>query len=210
MLGPIKILIADDHKLFNEGLKAMLESDSLVIVGQVYTGTHVLPFIHKQPVDLILLDLNLPNLDGIEVARLVKQSFPEIRIILVTTYGDPKFIEIAQEIGIEGYLLKNSGKKELVAAINEVFTSTFYLDPKLFNNAHTDLHGADEFMKRYNLSKREIEIIRLIKAGFTSAEIASRLFLSTYTVDTHRKNIYLKLNLKTIAELTHFAVRNDI
>ena len=204
----MKILIADDHHLFNDGLKSLLINElDLEIIGQVYDGNAVIAFVKKQLPDLILLDINMPLMDGIEVAEVLLESYPDLKIIALTMYAEPKYIKEFQRIGVQGYLLKNTSKGELLTTIHSVFLGKKMYDNKLIVS---NLHSEDSFVKLHNLTKREIEIIKLLKEGMTSQVIADKLFVSIFTVDTHRKNILFKLNLKNTADLINFAVENGI
>jgi DNA-binding NarL/FixJ family response regulator len=128
-----KILIADDHQLFNEGVKIMLSTENFEVIGQVYKGNEVIPFVLKNRPDIILLDMNMPNVMGMEVSKTIKKDFPEIKIIIVTTYSEHKFVEEFQKIGVDGYLLKNSSKDELLNALREVWEGKPFFDPKLIH-----------------------------------------------------------------------------
>jgi DNA-binding NarL/FixJ family response regulator len=207
---PPKILIADDHQLFNEGIKIMLSTEEFEVIGQVYKGNEIIPFILQNRPDIILLDMNMPNMTGMEVSKIIKKDFPELKIIIVTTYNEHRFVEEFQKIGVAGYLLKNSSKDELLQAIQAVLAGKQFFDPKLFLKNTPNLHSDDDFVKRFNLTNRELEIIRFLKDGFTNHVIAEKLFLSVFTVDTHRKNINLKLNIKNPAELIKFAVEHGL
>ncbi|RRA98760.1 response regulator [Larkinella rosea] len=203
---PITILIADDHQLFNDGLRTLLLSDEtrFKVVDQVYTGNDVIPAIHKVNPELVLLDINLPNRNGLEIARQVVREFPQIRIVIISMYSYQKFVDELKNIGISGYLLKSASREELLACLKSVVEGKPYFDPKL-NGKRRSLHEDDEFIKRFKLSPRELEIIVLMKQGLATPEIAERVFLSVETVKTHRKNIYFKLGISNVAELIQFA-----
>ena len=203
-----KLLIADDHTLFNEGIKQLL-SDNYEIVAQVYDGKEVLPAIHLKSPDVILLDINLPSINGFDLAKEIKRSFESLKIIFLSMYDENKFIEQAQQMQVHGYMLKHSTKEELIESIENVLLGKIYYDPKL-KKSHSNLHHDDFFVKQFSLTPREIEIIKLIKLGMDTAHIAEKLFLSEETVKSHRKNIYFKLNINKVAELIAFADKNGI
>lgn len=205
---PVKILIADDHVLFSDGLKSIIGNESdLKICGQVYCGSKVLNFIQNHPTDLILLDINLPKINGIELISLIQKQNPLIKIVMISMYTDKHFVKDCQDKGVPGYILKNASKAELLEAIRKVFKGEKYYDPKLTKyNQHTQ----DEFSRKFSLTKREMEILYLIKASNTNQQIAQKLFLSVFTVETHRRNINLKLGIKNSADLIHFIYQNDI
>ncbi len=204
----MKILIADDHQLFNDGIKSLIINEfNIEIIGQVYDGNAVTAFVKKHLPDIILLDINMPLMNGIEVAEILLESYPNLKIIALTMYAEPKYIKEFQRIGVQGYLLKNASKDELLKTIESVFLGNKMYNNKLIIN---NLHSEDSFVKLHNLTKREVEVIKFLKEGMTSQAIADKLFLSVFTVDTHRKNILFKLNLKNTADLIKYAMENGI
>ncbi|GAB2782007.1 nitrate respiration regulation response regulator NreC [Rhabdobacter roseus] len=206
-----KILIADDHQLFNDGMKMMLSvEDTLEVVGQVFSGKDVLHAVHTLQPDLLLLDINMPQLNGLEVAEKLRDHHPTLRIIMLTMYSDRKFVEDCSRLGVPGYILKNSGVDEVLNAIETVLAGKKYYDPKLTKSTAPNQHADDSFQRQFQLTKREIEIIGLIGQSFTNEEIADRLFLSVATVKTHRNNINLKLGIKQPADLVRFAIEHGL
>lgn len=203
-----KLLIADDHTLFNEGVKQLI-SDHYDIIGQVFDGKDVLRAILLNKPDVILLDINLPLINGFELAKEIKKSFESIKIIFLSMYTEPRFIEQSKQLKVNGYLLKNSTKEELISGIDSVLNGITYYDPKL-NQPQQNLHHDDYFVKQFSLTPREVEIIRMIKDGLNTSEIAEKLFLGLETVKTHRKNIYYKLSITKSTELIKFALENNI
>ena len=205
---PIKILIADDHVLFNDGLKGILEMENdLEVCGQVHCGSKVLGFIQTHPTDLILLDINLPQINGIELIDLINNQNPGIKIIMISMYTDKHFVQQCLNKKVPGYILKNASKNELLTGIKKISNGGTYYDPKLDNN---NLDTQDEFSRKFSLTKREMEIIFLIKDNHTNQQIAEKLFLSVFTVETHRKNINLKLGVKNPADLIRYIYQNDL
>lgn len=206
-----KILIADDHQLFNDGIKMMLSpEDNLQIVGQVFTGKDVMDAIHRLSPDVVLLDINMPHLNGLDVAAQIMQHHQSVKVIILTMYNDRKFVEDCQKMGVQGYILKNSGVDEVIMAIEAVVANKKYYDPKLTKSTTANQHTDDFFMKQFQLTKREIEIIGLIGKSYTNEEIADKLFLSIATVKTHRNNINLKLGINKPADLVKFALENGL
>lgn len=203
-----KLLIADDHTLFNEGIKQLI-SDHYDIIGQVFDGKDVLYTMLLKVPDVILLDINLPSINGFEVAKEIKKSFETVKIIFLSMYTEPRFIEQSQQLNIDGYLLKNSTKEELIRGIDSVLKGINYYDPKL-DQTRQNLHHDDYFVKQFSLTPREVEIIRMIKDGLNTSEIAEKLFLGLETVKTHRKNIYYKLSITKSTELIKFALENNL
>ncbi len=206
----IHLIIADDHSLFIDGLKLLLRDESDITVDDVANdGKELLSLLQRQTPNIVLLDINMPKLNGLEASRHIKKSYPGIKIIILSTYKEDHLIEKAKQYGANGYLLKNCSKEELLQTIQLIFTghSCFpYRTPK-------DDNGFDEkdvFLKQFDLTKREAEIIQLIKNDLTNQQIADKLYLSIYTVETHRKNIMQKLGLKSPAALIKFILENNI
>ncbi len=205
----IKILLIDDHPLFNDGLKSLLSTEQhLEIVGQVYEANNVLHEIHRLSPDLIFLDINLPDKNGIELAKEVLNNFSSIKIILLTMYSDSQIYKEALKTGIHGYILKNSLKQDLLTGIQTVMSGKNYFDPKL--NEKIEENQNDDLAKKFSLTAREKEIIGLVKGGLDSYQIAEKTFLSYHTIKTHRRNIHFKLGTSTTAELIKFANENGI
>ena len=206
-----KILIADDHQLFNDGMKMMLAAEeTLQVVGQVFSGKDVLDAVHRMQPDVVLLDINMPHLNGLEVAEKLLKNYPNVRIIMLTMYSDRKFVEDCQRMGVPGYILKNSGVDEVLNAIETVLAGKRYYDPKLTKSTTPNQHADDSFQKQFQLTKRETEIISLVGQSFTNEEMAEKLFLSVATVKTHRNNINLKLGINKPADLVKFAVEHGL
>lgn len=202
------IIIADDHKLFNHGLYQLLSNDFNVIA-QVFDGREVIPAVMKRTPNLIILDINLPNIKGFEIAKQLKHSFSKIKVVFITMYSEDSFVKAAKDLNADGYILKESESDFLIASLKSILEGNCVFDPKLAT-LQTNLHHDDFFVKEYSLSKREIEIIKLLKNGYSSVQIAEKLFVSFETIKSHKKNIYLKLKINKLTELVQFAVANGI
>lgn len=203
-----RIIIADDHHLFNEGIKEILSSD-YEIVAQVFDGKDIIYNVQKHIPCLVLLDINMPHLNGMDVAKELKKSFKNLKVVFLTMYNEPKFVEVAKKIDIDGYLLKDSTKEELIFGLGAIIEGKKYFDIKL-KTYENNLHHDDEFIKKHSLSQREIEIIHQIRHGKTTSEIAEILYLSEETIKSYRKNIHYKLGINKISELILFALENEI
>ncbi|MEQ8689200.1 MAG: response regulator transcription factor [Imperialibacter sp.] len=206
-MSDIKVLIADDHHLMVDGIKSLLDDvEGLEIVGVANDGEETMVFVSRKPVDVILLDLQMPKMNGFQVAEQIKKKYPAIRILVLTMYDKPGFIRELLESGVDGYVLKNTGKEELVEGIKTVNNGE-----KFFSKEVSGIFY-DSFRKEKDentfLTTREIEIIKLIAQELTSQEIADKLFLSHFTVDTHRRNIINKLGVKNTAGLIRYAYEN--
>ena len=205
----IKLLLVDDHELFNDGLKSLLAfEEHLDIVGQVFDGKDVIYNVQKHTPDIVFLDINLPHRNGIDIAKEILRDFNATKVILLTMYEDQSMIKEAKKVGVQGYILKNSSKKELLQGIYVVFEGKNYFDEKIKKDA--DFINKDDFAKKFTLTDREIEIIKAVKEGRSSQEIADMMFLSYLTIKTHRRNIHFKLGTSTTPELIKFAAENGI
>lgn len=209
-MNTVKIIIADDHTLFINGLQLLLKDEPWVeVIDIANDGKELLNLLPNTKPDIILLDINMPVLNGLEAANAIKQNYPSVKIIILSTYNEVHLIDKAKKIGINGYLLKNSSKEELLQSISLVMsghTSFPYLKPKEENL----FDKQDDFLRQFNLTKRETEIIHLLKNNFTNQQVADKLFLSIYTIETHRKNIMQKLNLKTPTALIKFIIEKNL
>lgn len=204
-MNTIKVLIADDHSIVMEGLQVVLSAEEeLEVVGTVLNGEEVMLFVGRHEVDVVILDINMPVMDGITCARKLKKEYPNIKIIILTMYAQKSFVDEIVKIGIDGCLLKNNTGKELTTAIFRVMNGSQYYDRlKNFNSA-------EEEVKQYKLSSRELDVIKLVAEGLTSQEIADRLFISELTVQTHRRNMMRKLDLKNSMQVVQFAKDNEL
>jgi DNA-binding NarL/FixJ family response regulator len=201
----IKILLADDHTIVLDGLKAVLkDNEALEVIGEVKNGEEVLAFVATQHVDVIVLDINMPLMDGITCARKLKTKYTHVRIIILTMYAQKSFVEEIVRIGVDGCLLKSNSGQELSHAIERVMEGRSYYD-----RINSFVVEKDEVFQ-YKLSKREIEIVKLLAEGLTSVQIGDKLFIAEHTVKTHRKNILRKTGASNTSQLVQFALNNQL
>ncbi len=204
-MSKVKLLIADDHKILLDGIVSLLQAEgSFEVADTAGNGYDVINLISKNEYDVCLLDINMPLLDGIETARIIRQKNPGIKIIMLTTYNDKEIISELVHIGVSGYLLKNSDKQELVHAIQQVMDGRFYCSPEV---EEIILKGLSEKKNKevVVLTDREKEIVQLLAKEFTNDKIAGELHISYRTVETHRKNIMQKTKAHNLAGLLKFA-----
>lgn len=206
----MNLLIADDHQLFLEGLNMLVSRiEEVQLVRLARNGKEVLDICNEQPIDLILMDLEMPQLGGIEATEIIKRAFPDIKIIAVTMLNDYNTIRKVLRSGMDGYVVKNLGMAELQKAIDTVMNGQIYLSPEISNILAMGVAGRKpNHAYLPDLTKREKEIIKLIIEGLTNELIAEKLFLSPLTVSTHRKNVLSKLNLKNTAMLVKYCGDN--
>lgn len=209
---PVKILIVDDHQMFIDGIKALLRNEKrFKIVDEALDGSIALEKLKSTSIDIMITDISMPGMSGTELTRTVKKEYPQIKILVLTMYNDQ---DVANEILMseaEGFILKNTGKQELVAALTAIADNgTFYSREVLTNlmmKVKKDKRTEEE---THNLTERELEILQLICEELSSEQIAEKLFISKRTVDTHRQHIYEKTKCKTIISLIKFALRNNL
>lgn len=208
----IRVLIVDDHALFAEGMKSMFNpEDGIEVVGHTTNGHEVISVLATAQVNVILMDIDMPVIDGIATMELIKSKGITTPILMLTMHQSMKQIRKALEKGAQGYILKDANKPELIEAIVTVSKMKNYFHPKINDQVFDYLRGKrGPQLNSSELSEREIEIIRYVAEGHNSREIANKLFLSEYTVKTHRRNIMHKLHVKTSAELIHVASEKGI
>ena len=210
----IRVFLADDHPVVREGIKAVIQKEGadIEVVEEAADGKEVLEKAGKQPIDIYILDVAMPSLNGIETAERLKKKDPGAKVIMLSFHDEKSFIEKALETGARGYILKESAIEEIVQAIREVSEGGYFLSrgiSKYLVKAFLDKRH--QHKKRKNiLTGREREILQLIGEGFTDKDIAKRLCRSFNTVHVHRKNIMVKLDMHTQAELIRYALKEGI
>jgi DNA-binding NarL/FixJ family response regulator len=204
-----RIMLIDDHQLFNDGLRSLLSTEpEIEIVSQVFEAKNVLFEIHKHSPNIIFLDINLPDKNGIELAIEIQKTFASVKIIFLTMYSDSQIYKEAIRVGVNGYVLKNSSKSELLAAIQAVMIGGTYFDTKIKINQESE--KKDNLVRKFGLTEREKEIINLVREGLDSYQIADKTNLSYLTIKTHRRNIHFKLGTNSTLGLIRFANENGL
>ncbi len=201
----LKILIADDHALFAEGLAKLLERD-FEVIAIVNDGEHLIQAARQHHPDLVLLDVSMPGLTGVEAARKLLEVVPDCKLICVTMHSNPEFVREAFRAGASGYVLKRSAGAELAEAIRQVMNGNAYVSPLLTKDVLSILLQP----KTPVLTARQREILRFVAQGLSAKEIASRLNISVKTAHFHKTSIMEKLKLHTTAELTRYALEHGI
>jgi len=207
----ITIVLADDHKLFAEGVSKILTTDEeLKVVGIFDNGQSLLDHVSKSQPDIALIDLNMPKMDGFELMKRLKEMKATCKVIVLSMYADEQIFKKCEEEGIDGYVLKDAEPDELMYTIKEVHEGRYLLNFNHVINQTVPAAFGDTFAKKYKLSKREVEIAHFIQRGMTNQDIADQIFLSVFTVQTHRRNIIEKLDVKNSAELVNLVTKLGI
>lgn len=211
-MNPIRILLADDHALIRTGMKNLLEGNrEFLVVGEAGDGEEVLKKSRELKPDVVVMDISMPKLNGIEATRIIKKSRPETAILVLTMHENTEYAYQIFKAGATGYVLKNAGKDELTAAIYAVARGEKYFSPRVSEMMMSDyMKKAEERSASAEmvLTKREQEILVLIGQGLNNQQIADRLFISPRTVDTHRTNIMQKLNIHDAPNLVRYALEH--
>lgn len=206
------IILVDDHTLFRNGLRILLNNISeYTISGEAANGQEFLDLLETQSPDLVLLDIDMPVMDGIEAAKLALRKYPNLKIITLSMYGEEDYYYKMVNAGVKGFLLKNSDINEVKTALNTVFEGGSYFSSELLLTLVNSLRSSSKNHEKQNvLSERETEILILICQGLSNHEIADQLFISKRTVDKHRANILEKSQSKNTAQLVMYAIRNKL
>ncbi|MCG6956424.1 MAG: response regulator transcription factor [Gemmatimonadetes bacterium] len=213
-MTPIRVLMADDHKLFIDGLGSILQRrPDMEVVGAARDGLTTVGLATELKPDIVLMDISMPHLNGIEATRKILTERPTTRVIMLSMHSDPRYVVAAFRAGARGYLLKDSASEDLLEAIERVCAGEVYLSSEMSGQIVldfiTDAHAGD--LSAYSLlSPREREVLQLIAEGHSTKDIAARLSVSVKTVETHRKQVMDKLDLHSIAELTKYAIREGL
>jgi DNA-binding NarL/FixJ family response regulator len=207
-----KIVLADDHQLFIEGVKTVLEEiEGATIAGTVNNGQDLLEFIKSKEVDLVMLDLNMPKVDGLKCLQEIKLTKPAIKVLVLTNYSQSELMDEVKKLKADGFMVKNSTASELGDVVKLILSGqTFFPSLQKPRALDESSYFFDDFLKKFKLTRREVDIIRLVCQELSSKQIAAQLNLSEFTVNTHRKNIQRKLNLKNVAGLVSFAKEHQL
>lgn len=207
---PLRLIIADDHPLLINGLIAVLEEiPDVQILEPASNGRQLIDRLAKTPADIALVDLNMPQLDGIATLKVLSKAFPALKVIVFTNYHQPKLIDEIKELGAKGYLLKTSDSFAVKEAIAKVALGKTYF-PEDNPVVSVVIPFEDDFTKKYQITKREVEILKMIAYGLTTKQIGERLFVSEFTINAHRRNICRKLNIYTPVGLINFVREHGI
>jgi DNA-binding NarL/FixJ family response regulator len=207
-----KIVLADDHQFLLEGIQAVLkEMPEVEIVATAQNGYELMDAVGQHKPAVVVLDLNIPGYDGLQCLQKIKTDYAGIKVLVLTNYNQPELVEEVKKMQADGYLLKNSSAIQLKTAIKEIIDGKKHFPAvSELKTVPDDSYFFDDFLKKYQLTKREVEIIRMICREMSTKEIAASLFLSELTINTHRRNILRKLEVKNVAGLINFAKQNQL
>ena len=207
-----RIVLADDHVLIRHGIKNLLSQNiDLKVLGEVSNGEELMVFLSSNQVDLIILDISMPNIGGLEAVTLVKDRYPAVKILIFTMHKSKQYFYHAMMAGADGYLVKDDSEEDLLTAIRRIQSGKNYISPFLAEDFADDVINVYRKEKKspfQELTRREREILQLVVDGYTSKQIADKLGLSPRTVDHHRSNLLRKFGMSNSVDLVNFAVRN--
>ncbi|MBN2172785.1 MAG: response regulator transcription factor [Bacteroidales bacterium] len=208
----INVLLTDDHQIIIDGLKSLLEKvEDINVVGEAQNGRIALDLLKIIKVDVVLMDIDMPILNGIEATKIIKAQYPEIKVVVLSMHNESSLIRTLISAGANGYVLKNTDQEDLISAIRKVYGGQKYFSPDAtISLAEHDALSPSTIQKDWyleDLTDREIEILKLIAEGFSNKEIGEKLFISHRTVDTHRTNLMKKIGVKNIAGIIKYAIK---
>ncbi len=210
----VRIVLADDHKLFISGLRALLaQQDDMEVVAEVKDGREAVRVALEQRPDVVVMDISMPGMNGIEATRQITKVLPEVKVLMLSMHAHRRFVLATLEAGAAGYLLKDCAMEELIRALHIVVADQTYLSPAIAGilvEAYTSLRSEVDVPSFLLLTAREREVLQLIAEGHSTKEIADQLNVSGKTVSTHRKHLMDKLNIHSVAGLTKYAIEEGI
>ncbi|MCF6366754.1 MAG: response regulator transcription factor [Bacteroidales bacterium] len=213
-MNKIKVFIVDDHKIVRNGLFAMLIANKEIeVIGEAGNGEELFKSLNNNIPDVILLDISMPGISGVEISKILSDKYPQIQILIISMNTDERTILSALKVGIKGFLPKDTSKEELIKAIISVNIGNEYFGTEIsqiiYKNYIESINPGSK-QNKLEITEREIEVIRYISDGLSYKEIGTKMFISPRTVETHRNNILSKLKLRTNIDLVKYAVKNEI
>lgn len=214
-MGIAKVLLVDDHEMILDGLEAILNSSlKFNVIGRALNGEEAVRFVKKIEPHIILMDIEMPVKNGIEATRDIKTKYPKVKILTITMYNDGAFVKEMMDAGADGYILKNSGRDELLKAIENVLSGGKYVSQPIletiFKKHQTDTTEQSLERQRISLTTRELELVKLICNGMTNKEIGEELNISPRTVESHRSNLMRKLNVNNVSGIIQYSIQNNL
>lgn len=206
-----KVIIVDDHKMFRSGLRFLLNNvPNIEVIGEASNGLEFLEIAALEQIDIALMDINMPEMNGIDATKQAMEKYPDMKVIVLSMHGEEEYYDQMLDAGVKGFLLKNSDADELISALEAVIEGRSFFSQELLVNILDQKRLQKLRKEAVKLSQRELEVLRLICDGFSNAEIAEQLFISQRTVDRHRANLLSKTGCKNSTSLVMYAVKNKI
>jgi DNA-binding NarL/FixJ family response regulator len=209
----IRVLVVDDHAILRDGIRSLLESqEDIVVVGEAENGAEAIEFVERSSPNIVLMDISMPRMNGLEATRHLHNHFPEVKVLILTQHDNLEYITPALQAGASGYVLKRSGRRELLNALRQVHEQGAYITGRITRELLQDYsqelnsHRSEET----HLTERERQVLQLIVDGRSNKEIATTLGISAKTVSVHRTNLMTKLDVQTTVELIRFVSRNPV
>jgi two-component system response regulator NreC len=206
---PTRVLVADDHQIVLQGLKTILSREGLEVAGEASNGSEAVSRAMDLQPDLVVMDISMPVMTGIEAAAQIRRALPSAKVILLTVHTENRYILEALKSGIRGYVLKSRAASELIEAIHEILNGRIYLSPGISQTV-VEAYLQQNSEESESLTHRELQVLQLVAEGRTTKEIAAALGVSAKTADSHRSNIMHKLSMHTVAELVRYAIRRGL
>lgn len=209
---PVKVILADDHSMIREGLKQLLEiTGDVEVIGEAADGIECLNLLKKVKADILLLDINMPNMNGLQVLEKISKMQTPIKVLILTVHNEIEYLIKAIDIGVDGYLLKDAGSAELKKAVLSIYQGEKYIQPELTPLLNQKLvEKESDLDKLHSLTKREVQILKLIAEGLFNKEIGDRLDISERTVKNHVFNLFKKIGAADRTQAAVFAIRNNV
>lgn len=212
MNKPINVMIADDHSMVREGIKQLLELDGDIIVKtEANNGRQCIELLDEEQIDVLLLDINMPNMNGLQVLQYIKESKKKVKVLILTIHNEVEYLVRAVEIGVDGYVLKDSDSSLLKKAIYSVYKGETFIQPELISMLKVRMEEKSNYASNFDasLTKREIEVLKLLAEGLFNKEIAYMLAISEKTVKNHVSNIFKKINVSDRTQAAVYAIKNN-
>ncbi|MFV0266248.1 MAG: response regulator [Draconibacterium sp.] len=213
-MSKISLIIVDDHKIFRDGLKLLLSRFSNVeLIGEASDGAEFLDLLENKKPDIVFMDINMPKINGLEATKLALKRYPDLKIIILTTFLEEEYIEQMITAGVEGYMLKNSELDEFDKAINRVFYGGNYFSEEIVGMILSNikrLRTQKKISNKHNFTPRETEILRLICKGLSNEQIAESTFVSVKTIEKHKSILFQKTNTQNTVNLVIYAFKNEL
>ncbi|HYE91546.1 MAG TPA: response regulator transcription factor [Terriglobales bacterium] len=210
-MTPLRVFLADDHAIFRDGLRALLQRHGgIEVIGEAGDGHTALAEIERLRPDVVVMDIAMPHLNGLEVTRRVRKALPRTKVLVLSMYEDPDFVRQIVRAGAAGYVLKGSASAELLDALALVRRGKTFVTPRLAQHATASGRPGEAESDRDTLTARERETLQLLAEGLSQAKIAQRLHISPKTVETHRRHIATKLGIRDLAGLVRYAIRKKL